>query len=75
MLAAFGRLLANDSVAPLVRDGRWPAMIASLVGGGASLAWLLYADRANKPALKEYSLIIALVLGMTAGQVTHMTIK
>ena len=75
MLAAFGRLLVNDSVAPLLRDGRWPAIIASLVGGGAALAWLLYAGRANKPALKEYSLIIALVLGMTAGQITHMTLK
>ncbi len=74
MLAAFGRLLVNDSVAPLLRNGRWPAMIASLVGGGASLAWLLYADRANKPAIKEYSLIIAPVLGMTAGQITRLTL-
>jgi hypothetical protein len=75
MLAAFGRLLANDSVAPLLRNGRWPAMITGLVGGGASLVWLLYADRANKPAIKEYVLIIALVLGMTAGEITRLTLE
>lgn len=75
MLAAFGRLLVNDSAAPLLRDGHWPAMIATLVGGGASWAWLRLADRANKPALKEYALIVALVLGMTAGQITRLTLE
>ena len=63
MLAAFGRLLANDSIAPLLLDGRWPPIIASVVGGGAAWRALLHADRANKPALKEYVLIIALVAG------------
>jgi Domain of unknown function (DUF5058) len=72
MLAVFGRLLVNDSVAPLLLDGRWPAAIASLVGGGASLIWLRFADSVNRPALKEYCLIVALVLGMTAGQLTRL---
>ena len=67
MLAAFARLLANDSILPVLRDGRWPPLIASIAGGGAALAWLLHADRANKPALKEYVVIVALVAGMTAG--------
>jgi hypothetical protein len=75
MLAAFGRLLTNDSVAPLVFNGRSPAIIASVVGGGAALAWLLYADRASKAALKEYFLIIALVLGMTAGEITRLAFE
>jgi len=75
MLAAFGRLLANDSIAPFLLNGRSPAIIASVVGGGASLAWLLHADRANKPALKEYSLIIALVLGMTAGEIARLALE
>ena len=60
MLAAFSRLLANDSILPLLRDGRWPAMVASVAGGVAALAWLLHADRANRPALKEYVVIVAL---------------
>ena len=75
MLAAFARLLANDSVAPLLLDGRSPAIIASVPGGGAAFAWLIYADRANKPALKEYFLIIALVLGMTAGEITRLALE
>jgi hypothetical protein len=74
MLAAFGRLLTSDSIAPLLRDGRWPACIASLSGGGASLAWMLYADRTNRPGLKEYSLIVALIFGMTGGQITRLVL-
>jgi hypothetical protein len=75
MLAAFARLLANDSVLPLVRDGRSPAIIASLAGAGAALAWLLYADRAQKPALKEYFVMIALVVGMTAGEIARRSLE
>ena len=75
MLGAFARLLANDSIVPLLRNGRWPAMIASLVGASVTLVWLRYADRANKPALKEYCLIVALVLGMTAGQITRLILE
>ena len=75
MLAAFGRLLVNDGVAPLILTGRWPATIASVVGGGAAWACLLHADRANKPALKEYVIVIALVLGMTAGEITRLALE
>jgi hypothetical protein len=74
MLAAFGRLLASDSVAPLLLNGHSPAIVASVVGGGATLAWLLYADRVSKPALKEYFLLIALVIGMGAGETTRMAL-
>jgi hypothetical protein len=71
MLGAFSRLLANDSVAPLLRDGSWPPLIASLAGGGAMGAVMLYADRADQPGLREYSLIVALVTGMTAGEIAR----
>lgn len=74
MLAAFARLLVNDSVLPLLQDGRWPALIASLAGGGACLAWLRYAERADRPGLKEYSLLVALVAGMTAGEIARVMI-
>ena len=74
MLAAFSRLLANDSFAPLLRDGQAPALIASLAGGGVSLVTLRYADRAARPALKEYSLTLSLVAGMAAGQIARMTL-
>jgi hypothetical protein len=75
MLGAFARLLANDSVSPLLLNGRWPATIASIVGGGAAWSCLRHADRANKPALKEYVLVIALILGMTAGEITHLVLE
>ena len=75
MLAAFSRLLANDSILPLLRDGRWPPLVASVACGGAALAWLLHADRANKPALKEYVVIVALVAGMTAGEIARRSLQ
>jgi len=75
MLAAFGRLLVNDSVGPLLLDGRWPPIIAALAGGGAAAALLVYAQRADKPAVKEYFLVIALVLGMTAGEIARLTLE
>jgi hypothetical protein len=74
MLGAFARLLANDSIAPLLRDGRLPPIVASVVGGAACLASLVYAERADKPAIREYVLIIALVTGMAAGQITRLAI-
>jgi hypothetical protein len=75
MLAAFGRLLVNDSVAPLLLNGRSPAIIASVIGAGAALAWLRYADWVNKPVLKEYVLLAALVLGMTAGEIARTIVE
>jgi hypothetical protein len=74
MLGAFARLLATDSIAPLLRDGRLPPIVASVAGGAACLASLVYADRANQPAIREYVLIIALVTGMAAGQITRLAI-
>jgi len=75
MLAAFARLLATDSILPVLRDGRWPPLVASVAGGLAALGWLLHADRANKPALKEYVVIVALIAGMTAGEVARWTFE
>ena len=75
MLAAFARLLVNDSVAPLVLNGRWPPIIASVVGGSAALACLLYADRSRRLAIREYFLVIALILGMTAGEITRLSLE
>lgn len=74
MLGAFSRLLTTDAIVPLLRDGRLPPIVAAVVGGGASLVWLRYADRAKRPVLKEYALLVALVLGMTAGQITRLLV-
>ncbi len=74
MLGAFARLLATDGIAPLLRDGRLPPLVASIAGGAACLASLVYADRANRPAIREYVLLIALVAGMAAGQITRLAL-
>jgi hypothetical protein len=72
MLAAFSRLLASDSITPLLRDGSWPPLVASVAGGGACLLWLWLA--VGRPALREYTLLVALLVGMTAGQITHLAV-
>jgi hypothetical protein len=72
MLGAFSRMLTNDAIAPLLQKGQWPAIIASLSGGTAAALWLIWANKAGRPALKEYFLVIALIVGMTCGQITRV---
>ena len=74
MLGAFSRMLTNDSIKPLLTQGQWPAMVASITGGAAAAIWLIWANRAGKPALKEYFLVIALIVGMTCGQITRLSL-
>ena len=70
MLAAFARLLVSDSVAPLILNRRWPPIITSVVGGGA-LGVFAAANRASRARFyREYFLVIALILGMAAGEIT-----
>ncbi len=72
MLGAFGRMLTNDSIAPLLLKGQWPAIVASITGGTAAAIWIIMSNRAGKPALKEYFLLVALIVGMTCGQMTRL---
>ncbi|HSR13823.1 MAG TPA: DUF5058 family protein [Thermodesulfobacteriota bacterium] len=72
MLGAFGRMLTNDSIKPLLTKGQWPALVASMSGGAAAAIWLLIANKTGKSQLKEYFLVIALIVGMTFGQITRL---
>lgn len=72
MLAAFARMFANDAVKPFLATGKLAALVTGIVGGVVALAWLLWCDRAKKPALKEYFVLAALLIGMTAGQLTRL---
>jgi hypothetical protein len=74
MLGAFGRMLTNDSIKPLLTKGQWPAMIASITGGAAAAIWLKTCDKLGKPNMKEYFLIAALIVGMFFGQVTRLAL-
>src|SRR5688572_13933544 len=40
MLGAFGRMLTNASIRPLITKGEWPAIVASLSAGLAAAIWL-----------------------------------
>jgi hypothetical protein len=74
MLGAFGRMLTNASIRPLITKGEWPAIVASLSAGLAAAIWLKTADRLGKPTMKEYFLIVALVAGMAGGQMTRLSL-
>jgi hypothetical protein len=74
MLGAFGRMLTNDSIKPLLTKGHWPAMVASITGGAAAAIWLKTCDKLGKPNMKEYFLIAALIVGMFFGQITRLAL-
>jgi hypothetical protein len=74
MLGAFGRMLTNSSIKPLLTKGQWPALVASITAGVAAALWLKTADRLGKPNMKEYFLIVALIVGMVCGQMTRLSL-
>jgi hypothetical protein len=74
MLGAFGRMLTNSSIKPLITKGQWPAIVASITAGIAAAIWLKMSDRLGKPNMKEYFLIIALIVGMLCGQITRLSL-
>jgi hypothetical protein len=74
MLGAFGRMFTNSSIKPLLTKGQWPALVASITAGVAAALWLKAADRLGKPNMKEYFLIVALMVGMICGQLTRLSL-
>ncbi len=74
MLGAFGRMLTNSSIRPLITKGQWPAIVASITAAIAAAIWLKTADRIGKPNLKEYFLVVALIVGMFCGQITRLSL-
>jgi hypothetical protein len=69
MLAAFGRLFISDGIVPLIRKGALAPFVGEIVALGVAIGWLLWADKLKKPAMKEYFLLIAIVVGMAAAQI------
>lgn len=74
MLGAFGRMLTNSSIKPLITKGQWPAIVASITAGIAAAIWLKTADKIGKPNMKEYFLVVALIVGMLCGQLTRLSL-
>jgi hypothetical protein len=72
ILGAFGRMLTNSSINPLINKGQWPALVASVTAGIVAAIWLKTADKLRKPNLKEYFLVVALFAGMVGGQMTRL---
>ncbi|MBI4279885.1 MAG: DUF5058 family protein [Armatimonadetes bacterium] len=71
-LGAFSRMVTSDSIRPLLLKGQWPNMSASLTGMAVALGWILWCDRINKPTLKEYFVLAAVIAGMIVGQVVRL---
>ena len=74
MLGAFGRMLTNDAIKPFLTKGQWPALVASITGGAAAAIWLIMANKLGKSNLKEYFLVVALIVGMLCGQLTRLAL-
>ena len=72
MLGTFSRMFTNASIRPLVTRNEWPAIVAAVMAGLSAAIWLKTAERVGKPHLKEYFLIVALIVGMSCGEVTRL---
>jgi hypothetical protein len=68
MLAAFGRLFISDGIVPLIRKGAVAPFSGAIIALVVAIGWLLWADKIKKPAMKEYFLLVAIIVGMAAAQ-------
>ena len=68
MLAAFGRLFISDGIVPLIRKGALAPFSGAIIALVVAIGWLLWADKIKKPAMKEYFLLVAIIVGMAAAQ-------
>jgi hypothetical protein len=73
MLAAFGRLLISDSIKPLIDKGYWPPFIGMLVAFLVGIGWLIWSDKLKKPIMKEYFILIAIIVGMAISQMVRLS--
>ncbi|MEW6376399.1 MAG: DUF5058 family protein [Thermodesulfobacteriota bacterium] len=69
MLGAFGRLLISDGIKPLLVKGILPPFIGTIVAFVVAIGWLIWSDRIKKPIMKEYFILIAIVVGMAVAQI------
>lgn len=74
MLAAFGRLLISDSIKPLIDKGYWPPFIGMLIAFLVGVGWLIWSDKLKKPIMKEYFILIAIIVGMAISQMVRLSI-
>lgn len=67
MLGAFGKMVTTDALIPAI-TGKYAPITAMIVGFIVAMGWLRLADKLNKPTLKQYFLLISLILGMAVAQ-------
>jgi len=72
MLAAFGRLLISDSIKPLIDKGFLPPFIGMIIAFLVAIGWLIWSDKLKKPIMKEYFILIAIVVGMAVSQIIKL---
>jgi len=71
MLGAFGRLLISDGIKPLIVKGALAPFIGTIVAFCAAIGWLIWSDKLKKPIMKEYFILIAIVVGMAVAQMVR----
>lgn len=74
MLAAFGRLLISDGIKPLIHKGMLPPFIGTIVAFLVAIGWLVWADKLKKPIMKEYFILVAIIVGMAISQMVRLGI-
>lgn len=69
MLGAFGRMLVRDDVIPtILAMSIRPTLIAGIIGIIVTVIWIKFAEKLKKPWLKEYFMLLALLIGMIITQ-------
>lgn len=69
MLGAFGRLLISDGIKPLIVKGALAPFVGTIAAFCVAIGWLMWSDKLKKPIMKEYFILIAIVVGMAVAQI------
>lgn len=67
MLGAFGKMITTESIIPMIA-GKYAPITAMIVGFIVAMGWLRLADKLDKPTLKQYFLLVSLIMGMAVAQ-------
>ncbi len=67
MIGMFGKFSIDYAVQPL-KTGSFATPFAFLSGAIASFLWVKLADKLQKPALKQYLMLVMVAVGMIVGQ-------
>lgn len=68
MIGMFGKLGIDYGYLP-IKTGNFASPVAFLAGAITGFLWIRFAEKMGKPALKQYLMLVTIVVGMIAGQI------